>query len=155
MLVQTASLSGAILFIVGSASGMAWALAQSGFSHDLAKIMSGVPGGAYGFIAVSLIAFIVLGSVLEGIPAIVLFGPLLFPIARQFGIHEIHYSMIVILAMGLGLFAPPFGLCYYAACIIGKVEPDAAMRSIWSYLGWLFLGLILICYVPWISLGFL
>ena len=155
MLVQTASLSGAILFIVGSASGMAWALAQSGFSHDLAKIMSGVPGGAYGFIAVSLIAFIVLGSVLEGIPAIVLFGPLLFPIARQFGIHEIHYSMIVILAMGLGLFAPPFGLCYYAACIIGKVEPDAAMRSIWSYLDWLFLGLILICYVPWISLGFL
>lgn len=155
MLVQTASLSGAILFIVGSASGMAWALAQSGFSHDLAKIMSAVPGGAYGFIAVSLIAFIVLGSVLEGIPAIVLFGPLLFPIARQFGIHEIHYSMIVILAMGLGLFAPPFGLCYYAACIIGKVEPDAAMRSIWSYLGWLFLGLILICYVPWISLGFL
>lgn len=155
MLVQTASLSGAILFIVGSASGMAWALAQSGFSHDLAKIMANVPGGAYGFIAVSLVAFIVLGSVLEGIPAIVLFGPLLFPIARQFGIHEIHYSMIVILAMGLGLFAPPFGLCYYAACIIGKVPPDAAMRSIWSYLGWLFLGLILICYVPWISLGFL
>jgi tripartite ATP-independent transporter DctM subunit len=155
MLVQTASLSGAILFIVGSASGMAWALAQSGFSHDLAKIMANVPGGAYGFIAVSLVAFIVLGSVLEGIPAIVLFGPLLFPIARQFGIHEIHYSMIVILAMGLGLFAPPFGLCYYAACIIGKVEPDAAMRTIWSYLGWLFLGLLLICYVPWISLGFL
>jgi hypothetical protein len=57
--------------------------------------------------------------------------------------------------MGLGLFAPPFGLCYYAACIIGKVEPDAAMRTIWSYLGLLFLGLLLICYVPWISLGFL
>ena len=105
------------------------------------------------YLIVVLIAFIVLGSVLEGIPAIVLFGPLLFPIARQFGIHEIHYSMIVILAMGLGLFAPPFGLCDYAACIIGKVEPDAAMRSIWSYLGWLFLGLILSCYVPWSSLG--
>jgi tripartite ATP-independent transporter DctM subunit len=155
MLVQTASLSGAILFIVGSASGMAWALAQSGFSHDLARLMAGVPGGAYGFMAISVIAFIVLGSVLEGIPAIVLFGPLLFPVAKQFGIHEVHYSMVVILAMGLGLFAPPFGLCYYAACIIGKVPPDAAMRTIWSYLLWLFLGLLLIAYVPWISLGFL
>ncbi|MDR6872436.1 tripartite ATP-independent transporter DctM subunit [Bosea sp. BE125] len=155
MLVQTASLSGAILFIVGAASAMAWALAQSGFSHELAARMAGVPGGANGFLLISVIAFIVLGSVLEGIPAIVLFGPLLFPIAKQFGIHEVHYSMVVILAMGLGLFAPPFGLCYYAACIIGDVPPDAGMRRIWIYLAWLFLGLLLITFIPWISIGFL
>ncbi|MGL3108455.1 TRAP transporter large permease [Bradyrhizobium sp. BR 1432] len=155
MLVQTASLSGSILFIVGAASAMAWALAQSGFSHDLAARMAGVPGGAYGFLLISVLAFIVLGSVLEGIPAIVLFGPLLFPVAAQFGIHEVHYAMVVILAMGLGLFAPPFGLCYYAACIIGNVPPDAGMRRIWIYLAWLFLGLLLITFVPWISLAFL
>jgi tripartite ATP-independent transporter DctM subunit len=155
MLVQTASLSGAILFIVGAASAMAWALAQSGFSHDLAARMAGVPGGASGFLLISVLAFIVLGSVLEGIPAIVLFGPLLFPIAKQFGIHEVHYSMVVILAMGLGLFAPPFGLCYYAACIIGKVPPDAGMRRIWIYLAWLFVGLLVITFVPWISTVFL
>ena len=155
MLVQTASLSGAILFIVGAASAMAWALAQSGFSHDLAGLMGGVPGGAYGFLAISVVAFIVLGSVLEGIPAIVLFGPLLFPIAKQFGINEVHYSMVVILAMGLGIFAPPFGLCYYAACIVGQVSPEAGMRRIWTYLGWLLIGLILITFVPWISTVFL
>jgi tripartite ATP-independent transporter DctM subunit len=155
MLTQTASLSGAILFIVGAASAMAWALAQSGFSHDLAARMANVPGGAYGFLLISVVAFIVLGSVLEGIPAIVLFGPLLFPIAKQFGIHEVHYSMVVILAMGLGLFAPPFGLCYYAACIIGNVPPDAGMRRIWIYLFWLFIGLLLITFIPWISTGFL
>jgi tripartite ATP-independent transporter DctM subunit len=155
MLVQTASLSGAILFIVGAASAMAWALAQSGFSHELAARMAGVPGGANGFMLISVIAFIVLGSVLEGIPAIVLFGPLLFPIAKQFGIHEVHYSMVVILAMGLGLFAPPFGLCYYAACIIGQVPPEAGLRRIWIYLGMLLLGLIVITFIPWISIGFL
>jgi len=49
------------------------------------------------FPAVSILAFVVLGSVLEGVPAIVLFGPLLFPIARQLGIHEVHYSVVVIL----------------------------------------------------------
>jgi TRAP-type C4-dicarboxylate transport system permease large subunit len=62
----------------------------------------------------------VLGSVLEGIPAIVLFGPLLSPIARAVGIHEVHYAMVVILAMGIGLFAPPFGVGYYTACAIGQ-----------------------------------
>ncbi|WP_332117888.1 TRAP transporter large permease subunit [Azorhizobium caulinodans] len=155
MLARTASLSGAILFIVGAASAMAWALTQSGFSHALAAAMAGVPGGQVGFLLISLVAFIVLGSLLEGIPAIVLFGPLLFPIARQFGIHEVHYSMVVILAMGLGLFAPPFGLCYYAACIIGGVKPEAGMRRIWIYLGALFLGLLALTFIPWFSIGFL
>ena len=61
----------------------------------------------------------------KAFPAIVLFGPLLFPIARAVGIHEVHYAMVVILAMGIGLFAPPFGVGYYAACAIGRVEPAA------------------------------
>ena len=78
---------------------------------------------------VSIVAFVVLGSVLEGIPAIVLFGPLLFPIARQIGIHEVHYAMVVILAMGIGLFAPPFGVGYYAACAIGRVNPDDGIEA--------------------------
>ena len=155
MLTHTAALSGAILFIVGAASAMAWALTQSGFSHDLAAAMGGVPGGRAGFLLVSVVAFVVLGSLLEGIPAIVLFGPLLFPIARQFGINDIHYSMVVVLSMGLGIFAPPFGLCYYAACIIGQVPPEAGMRKIWVYLGWLGLGLLVVTFVPWISTCFL
>ncbi|RYX94429.1 MAG: TRAP transporter large permease subunit [Comamonadaceae bacterium] len=155
MLVQTATLSGAILFIVGAASAMGWALTQSGFSHDLALAMANVPGGATGFMLISIVAFIVLGSVLEGIPAIVLFGPLLFPIAHQLGINDVHYAIVVILAMGLGLFAPPFGLCYYAACIIGEVPSEAGMRKIWLYLGVLLLGLLAIAFIPWISTGFL
>ncbi len=155
MLVETACLSGAILFIIGTATGMAWALTQSGFSRSLAAAMAGVPGGAGGFMAISVVAFIVLGSILEGIPAIVLFGPLLFPIARTLGINDVHYAMVVVLAMGVGLFAPPFGVGYYAACAIGRVSPDAAMRRIWPYLGALVLGLILVAAVPWFSTGFL
>lgn len=155
MLVETASLSGAILFIIGTATCMAWALTQSGFSHDLAHIMSLMPGGRWGFLLISIVTFIVLGSVLEGIPAMVLFGPLLFPIARQLGVHEVHYAMVVILAMGIGLFAPPFGLGYYSACTIGRVSPDAGMRRIWPYLGALLAGLLIVAAVPWISIGFL
>ncbi|MBO9536330.1 TRAP transporter large permease subunit [Herbaspirillum sp.] len=155
ILVQTAALSGAILFIVGAASAMGWALTQSGFSHDLAALMTHVPGGAAGFLLVSIAAFIVLGSVLEGIPAIVLFAPLLFPVAHQLGINEIHYAMVVILAMGLGVFAPPFGLCYYAACIIGQVPPETALRRIWLYLGVLLAGLVAITFIPAISTCFL
>jgi len=155
MLVSTACLSGAILLIIGTATAMAWGLTQSGFSRTLAAAMTGLPGGAVTFMAASIVAFVVLGSVLEGIPAIVLFGPLLFPIAKAVGIHEVHYAMVVILAMGIGLFAPPFGVGYYAACAIGRVEPVAGMRPILGYMLALAIGTIIVAAVPWISIGFL
>jgi tripartite ATP-independent transporter DctM subunit len=155
MLTETASLSGAILLIIGAATGMAWALTQSGFSASLATFMTGLPGGAPMFLAVTIVAFIVLGSVLEGIPAIVLFGPLLFPIAKQVGVHEVHYAMVVILAMGIGLFAPPFGVGYYAACAISRIHPDEGIKPMVGYMLALLVGTIIIAAVPWISIGLL
>jgi tripartite ATP-independent transporter DctM subunit len=155
MLVDTAALSGAIIFIVGAATAMAWGLTQSGFSRDLATLMTQIPGGTIGFLLVSVVAFAILGSVLEGIPAIVLFGPLLFPIAHAVGVHEVHYAMVVILAMSLGLFAPPFGVGFYGACAISKVDPDEAIPYMWGYLVALGVGTVIIALVPWISIGFL
>ncbi len=155
MLITTAILSGAILLIIGTATGMAWALTQSGFSSALAAFMTGLPGGIPTFLAVNIVAFIILGSVLEGIPAIVLFGPLLFPIARAEGVNEVHYAMVVILSMGIGLFAPPFGVGYYAACAVARVNPDRGMRPIVGYMIALLIGTIIIAAVPSISTAFL
>jgi len=78
-----------------------------------------------------------------------------FPVAKQLGVHEVHYAMVVILAMGISLFAPPFGLGYYAACSIGQVDPNAGLKRIWSYLAALVVGLLVVAFVPWISTGFL
>jgi tripartite ATP-independent transporter DctM subunit len=155
MLIDTAALSGAILLIIGAATGMAWALTQSGFSASLAQFMTGLPGGVPMFLAVTIVAFVILGSVLEGIPAIVLFGPLLFPIARQVGVNDVHYAMVVILAMGIGLFAPPFGVGYYAACAISRINPDEGMKPIIGYMIALLIGTLVVAAVPWISTGFL
>ncbi|OWT63745.1 TRAP transporter large permease [Candidimonas nitroreducens] len=155
MLLETASLSGAILLIIGAATGMAWALTQSGFSSDLADFMGSLPGGGATFLCVSIVAFVILGSVLEGIPAIVLLGPLLFPIAQELGVNEVHYAMVAVLAMGIGLFAPPFGVGYYAACAIGRVEPAKGIKPIIGYLCSIGIGLIIVAAVPWLSTGFL
>jgi tripartite ATP-independent transporter DctM subunit len=155
VLVQSASLSGAILIVVGAATAMAWAITQSGFSQSLAAAIGGMPGGKLTFIALSILLFAVLGCVLEGLPAVVLFAPLMFPIARQFGVSEVHYSMIAILAMGVGLFTPPFGIGFYITCAIGGADPDKAIRHIWVYLGVLLLGVVIVAAVPWLSVGFI
>ncbi|MFI5341368.1 MAG: TRAP transporter large permease subunit [Candidatus Methylomirabilales bacterium] len=155
MLVETASLSGAILLIIATATAMAWALTQSGFSQALVRMMAGVPGGRAGFLAASVVVFVVLGSFLEGIPAVVLFGPLLFPVSRIMGVHDVHYAMVVILGMGVGLFSPPFGVGFYAACAIGKVSPDDAMGRVFPYMAAVLAALIVVAAIPWLSIGFL
>ena len=155
MLVESASLSGAILLIIGCATAMAWALTQSGFSAKLVGAMEQAPGGAQGFLIITIVTFTVLGSMLEGIPAIVLFGPLLFPVARALGINDVHYAMVVILSMGIGLFAPPLGVGFYAACAIGKTSPDRVMGRVWGYMAALGMALLLVTFIPWLSTGFL
>jgi tripartite ATP-independent transporter DctM subunit len=154
MLRETAGLTGALMLIIATATAMGWALTQSGFAQQLADALAHA-GGPAGFLALSIGAFIVLGSVLEGIPAMVLFGPLLFPIARQFHINEVHYAIVAVLAMGIGLFAPPLGIGYYGACAIGRASPDRAAAPMIPYLAALLAALILIAAVPWISTGFL
>ena len=71
------------------------------------------------------------------------------------GIHEVHYAMVVILSMGIGLFAPPFGVGYYAACAIGRVAPEEGVRPIMGYLASIAVGIVIVATVPWISTGFL
>ena len=151
---ETASLTGAIMLIIATATAMAWALTQSGFADQLATALSNAPGGKAGFMALSVILFLVLGSILEGIPAIVLFGPLLFPIAKAAGIAEVHFAIVAVLAMGVGLFAPPFGAGYYAACAIGKCDSDLAAPRIVPYLLAIVLALICVAAIPQLSLGF-
>jgi tripartite ATP-independent transporter DctM subunit len=152
MLRETASLSGAIMLIIATATAMAWALTQSGFAQQLAATLAATPGGAPGFMAASVVAFVVLGSILEGIPAMVLFGPLLFPIATQLGINPIHYAIVAVLAMGIGLFAPPIGVGFYSACAIGKASADTATKHVVPYILALTAALIVIAAFPQISL---
>jgi len=155
MLVETAALSGAILMILGAASAMAWALTQTGFAAQLVEAVRGLPGGWMTFMGVSILIFMVLGCVLEGLPAIVLMAPIMFPVARSLGINDIHYSMVVVTAMNIGLMTPPIGIGFYIACKIGNVSPDEAMKAIWPYIGALMIGLLVIAAVPTFSTVFL
>ncbi|MBK7061206.1 MAG: TRAP transporter large permease subunit [Rubrivivax sp.] len=151
MLVETASLSGAILLILGTASGMAWAIAQSGVVQQLSGFLTTLPGGPWAYLAVTILVFLLLGCVLEGLPAILLLAPIMFPIARKLGIHDVHYAMVVVVAMNIGLMMPPIGVGFYVACRIGEALPDDVMGAIWPYLVALVIGLVVIAAVPWIS----
>jgi tripartite ATP-independent transporter DctM subunit len=151
MLVETAALSGAVLVILGTASAMAWTITQSGVVQTLNQFLTTLPGGAFAFMAVSIAVFVVLGCLLEGLPAILLLAPIMFPIAKKLGIHDIQYAMVVVSSMNIGLMLPPVGVGFYVACKIGDGDPSEVMRAIWPYIAALLVGVIIIAAVPAIS----
>jgi tripartite ATP-independent transporter DctM subunit len=151
MLVETAALSGAVLVILGTASAMAWTITQSGVVQTLNQFLTTLPGGAFAFMAVSIVVFVVLGCLLEGLPAILLLAPIMFPIAKKLGIHDIQYAMVVVSSMNIGLMMPPVGVGFYVACKIGDGNPSEVMKAIWPYIAALLFGVIVIATVPAIS----
>lgn len=151
MLVETAALSGAILLILGTASAMAWSITQSGVVQQLSHFLTTLPGGWMAFMGVTIVVFLILGCLLEGLPAVLLLAPIMFPIAKKLGINDVHYSMVIVCAMNVGLMMPPIGVGFYVACRIGDAKPDDVIGAIWPYLAALLVGVVVIAAVPVIS----
>jgi len=145
--------SGMVLFIVAAAQSLAYVLTLQQIPHVIAEVLVTLSAahGAWLFLLLSILILIVMGSVLEGAAALIIFGPLLMPVARQLGVDPLHYGVILVIGMGIGLFAPPLGLGLYGACLIGGVKLEETVLPILKYLGLLFICLLLIAFIPAIS----
>ncbi len=151
--VQAATRAGLVLFIVAAAQSLAFTLTLQQVPHAVGDFMLGLSktSGTWLFILLAIAVLIVMGSVLEGAAALIIFGPLLLPVAVQLGIDPLHFGVVLVIAMGIGLFAPPLGLGLYGACLIGNVPIEQTVKPILGYLGLLFLCLLVIAFVPWLS----
>jgi tripartite ATP-independent transporter DctM subunit len=151
--VHAATRSGLVLFIVAAAQALAFILTLQQVPHMIGEMMLSLSGaqGAWLFMLLSIAVLIVMGSVLEGAAALIIFGPLLLPVAVKLGINPLHFGVVLVIAMGIGLFAPPLGLGLYGACLIGKVPIEQTVKPILGYLGLLFVCLVVIALVPAIS----
>jgi tripartite ATP-independent transporter DctM subunit len=151
--VQSATRSGLVLFIVAAAQSLAFTLTLQQVPHMVGDFMLSLSGshGVWLFMLLSIVVLVVMGSVLEGAAALIIFGPLLLPVAVKLGIDPLHFGVVLVISMGLGLFAPPLGLGLYGACLIGNVPIEQTIKPIMGYLGLLLLCLLVIAFVPSIS----
>jgi tripartite ATP-independent transporter DctM subunit len=151
--VQAATRSGLVLFIVAAAQSLAFILTLQQVPHAVGDMMLSLSGahGTWLFMLLSIAVLIVMGSVLEGAAALIIFGPLLLPVAVRLGIDPLHFGVVLVIAMGIGLFAPPLGLGLYGACLIGNVPIEQTVRPIIGYLGLLLMCLLVIAFIPAIS----
>jgi len=152
--VNSATRAGLVLFIVAAAQSLSFILTLQQIPQALAELMIAVTRGSAGwlFLPLSILILIVMGSILEGAAALIIFAPLLLPVAADVGVNGLHFGVVLVIAMGIGLFAPPLGLGLYGACLIGEVPIEATVKPMLGYLGLLLACLLVIAFTPSLTL---
>lgn len=151
-LTQTGVVTATTLWVLAAASAFAWILVREWVPQTLGEWMGGIGAGRAGFLALTVLLFVVIGALLEGLPALLIFGPILFPISRTVGIDPVHYGIVIIAAMGIAFFLPPVGVGLSIAAGIARVDIDEVSRAYMPYLIALLIGLALIAAFPYFTL---
>jgi tripartite ATP-independent transporter DctM subunit len=140
------------LWVLAAASAFAWILVREWVPQTLGAWMAGLGASRALFLALTIVLFVVVGALLEGLPALLIFGPILFPISRTVGVDPVHYGIVIVAAMGIAFFLPPVGVGLSIAAGIARVDIDDVTRSYWPYLIALLVGLALIAAFPVLTL---
>ena len=147
-IIQTAVISGMVLFVVGAAHLMGWVLAVMQVPQTLASLVVGIGGGQAGFMILTILVLLPLGAILEGVPAVVILTPILLPLARELGIDLVHYGTVIVATQGISVFLPPVGVSLLVACSVGGVKPAEVVRPLWPYLALMLALTVVIVFLP-------
>ena len=151
--VDASTVSAMVLFTLAAAQTFSWVLSAAQVPQALAALVFSWRDNTVVFMLASIVALVVLGSLLEGLPALLILAPLLLPIAKQLGISDLHYGIVLLIAMGVGAFLPPLGVGFYIACAIARAPMGASTRAMVPYVLVLLAGLLLVTFIPWFTLS--
>jgi tripartite ATP-independent transporter DctM subunit len=152
ILIRACAVTGAVGLLLATAGLISWFLTVQQMPAVLIRLMTAVPGSRAVFLILTALVFIFFGAVVEGLPAVVILLPSLLPVATQLGIHPIHYAIVIVAAVGIGLFLPPLGVGLFIACGIAEVPVDRATPAVLPFIAVLGAGLVIVIFVPWFTL---
>jgi tripartite ATP-independent transporter DctM subunit len=152
IVVDSAALSGMILFILAAASSFSWTLSVAHLPQLLVEILTRVHNNQWLFLSGSILLLVVIGSILEGLPALLILAPILMPIASQVGLSQLHYGILLVIAMGIGIFIPPIGIGFYVCCAVCDTTIEKSTRAMIPFLAVVCVGLLVVALVPWFTL---
>jgi tripartite ATP-independent transporter DctM subunit len=149
---ESALLTAAVVFLLAVASVYQFLMGMLGVPLLLGQMLKPLEATPWLFLLAVSIIVILFGMVLEGLPAAVVLVPVVFPIAKQIGIHPVHFNIVLTAAVGIGLFLPPIGVGLLMALRFANVSAARHFKAYWPYLVALFIGLLLLIVVPEITL---
>ena len=148
LLADTAVTTGAIGLILGAASAFSAILSFGGVPDQVADLIIGFSSNPLVFLITANLVFLVFGALLDGIPALLLFFPILLPVAKSLGIDTLHFALMSVASLGVGLVVPPIGILVLVVCSITKTPLGDVSKAMLPYLGILILCLLLMIIFP-------
>jgi C4-dicarboxylate transporter DctM subunit len=152
VLLNTSALSGVVLLVLATASMFSFILTFERIPHALARLIVSYADNWILFIILVHIVFIMLGMVMDALPAIIVLMPIFLPVAVSLGMEPIHLGILVAANVGIGMITPPVGICLFVACGISKTPIGSVVRPLLPFLIFLIFTLIIITMFPEITL---
>jgi C4-dicarboxylate transporter DctM subunit len=151
-LLQTASISGVVLIMLGTASMISFVLTFDRIPHQIAEAITHYASNWILFVLFINVVFLIIGMFMDALPAIIILMPIVVPVAASLGMNPIHLGILVEANVGLGMITPPVGICLYVACGISKVPLERSIRTLVPFMLVLLITLLVISYVPRLTL---
>jgi tripartite ATP-independent transporter DctM subunit len=141
-----------VLMVIGSAAAFGWLLALLRVPAEMVALMQGLSDNPLVILLLINMVLLFLGTFMDMSPLIVITTPIFLPVATAFGVDPVHFGVIMVLNLGIGLCTPPVGAVLFVGCAVGRVPVGAVIRSIWPFYLAAFGTLMLVTYVPALSL---
>jgi tripartite ATP-independent transporter DctM subunit len=141
-----------VLMVVGCAASFGWLLAYLKVPTMLIQLLQGFSDNPIVILLLINLLLLVLGTFMDMSPLIIITTPIFLPVAQAFGVDPVHFGVILILNLGIGLCTPPVGAVLFVGCAVGRIPIWQAMRTIWPFYGAAFFALMLVTYIPALSL---
>jgi tripartite ATP-independent transporter DctM subunit len=149
---HTAVTTGSVMLLVGVASALSWILSTNQVPNMVGTAITKISSSPLVFLLLCNLCFIVLGAVLEGVPAMLILVPIFLPYVNKLGINQIHFGILCIACLGIGIFLPPIGMGMFIACNFAQIDVGKMFRSFAPYVLVFLIGLFIITCFPWFTL---
>ncbi len=141
-----------ILMVIACANIFSWILGTQQIPQAIGAALTSFTKNPYVFLLLVNIFLFIVGCFLEGIAAIILIAPILIPVAESLGISQLHFGMVVIMNLMIGLITPPLGLCLFVACSVAKVDLIKLIRGVLPFMAVEIAVLFIVTYFPFFTL---
>lgn len=153
IILESARMTGIITFMIGLSSIMSWVMSFTGIPEIIGNGILALTGNRYLILIMMNIIILIVGTFMDPVPAVLIFTPIFLPVCQGFGMHPVHFGIMISLNLCIGTITPPVGSILFTGCKVGKVSIEGVIRQLLPYFAVILLVLVLVTYVPAVSMA--
>ena len=152
LLLQTGITTAVVMLLIGASSGMGWIMTMANIPQTVSAALLGLSDNPILILLAINLLLIFVGTFMDMTPAVLIFTPIFLPVAQSLGMHEVHFGIMMIANLSIGLCPPPVGTCLFIGCGVGKTTIAKVTKTMLLFFGAMVAALLVITYVPQVSL---